>query len=168
MVKLLPFIASVAILLGGCATAPVVDPNILRSVHYIADDWYLAAMNVDHDVFVHAKEGETQKVSHTHIYSPTHMRQSFASMKNWKVRVVNSGSSPICAKIKFLEVDYNINVEDGWVVMPPRTTDYVGELTQTPMFTVDRVISYDDAQWAVDMVTVVPYSNDTGCVVPKE
>jgi len=168
VVKLLPLLVISAVtVLGGCATTPTVNPDILRSINYIGDDWYLAAMDTESRVFVHARELPDRVVEHTHFRVEQNMIvHSTATMKNWDIRFVNSGLNDVCAKVNFLEVDYGANIQDGWFILPTYSTTYIGELNQMPMFTVERIMAYEDAAWAVDTLQTVPYSAETGCEFP--
>ena len=170
MAKLLPLLVmGTVVALGGCATTPPVDPDILRSVNYIGDDWYLAAMDTESRVFVHARELPDHVVEHMHFRVEQNMMiHSKATMKNWDIRFVNSGTNDVCAKVNFLEVDYGANIQDGWFILPTYSTTYIGELNQMPMFTVERIMAYEDAAWAVDTLKTIPYSEEVGCDFPQE
>ena len=154
-----------AVTLGGCVTTPVpTDPDILRTINYIGDDWYMAAMDTESRVFVHARELPDRIVEHMHFRREQNMMiHSTARMKNWDIRFVNSGTADVCAKVNFLEVDYGANIQDGWFILPSYSTTYIGELNQMPMFTVEKILAYDDAAWAVDTLKIIPYSSELGC-----
>lgn len=169
VVKKLLLVIGTVVALGGCATTPEpTNPDILRSINYIGDDWYLAAMDTKSRVFVHARELPDRIVEHTHFRRGQNMMiHSTAIMKNWNIRFVNSGTDDVCAKVNFLEVDYGANIQDGWFILPTYSTTYIGELNQMPMFTVEQILAYDDAAWAVDTLKIIPYSKENGCEFPS-
>lgn len=164
MDKLLPLVMSTVVLLGGCAsTKQPTNPDLLRTVNYVGGGWYVAAINTKHKTFVHAKELEKTQETYAHTYPDGRILSSYAFMRNWDIRLVNSSESAVCVDLSFLEVDYSIDIIDDWFIVEPLSTEYIGTLNQMPLQTTERIFAYPDAKWAVDVMKVVPYMLPEGC-----
>ena len=85
-------------------------------------------------------------------------------LDQWEVRLVNSGSKPVCANIEFMDIDYYVDIQRGWYMIEPSTTKYLGVLTQQPWELAESLFAFDDAKWVVNTLTIAP-TKDSACVI---
>ena len=143
----------------GCASQ-----KPLRSVEYIADGWILAAYDKKTDVYVHARQEKPVPYTVDAL-----LNKNSVLLSRWAVRYVNSGTKTVCVKVNYIQMDYDIKIQNGWYILPTFSTKYVGYLQQQPWVHKETVYAFNDASWAVNTLEVVSYDNETNtCNIKKK
>jgi len=91
------------------------------------------------------------------------VEEASVDLKQWDVRFVNSNTVAQCINVTFLNMDVSIQIEDGWYLLEPSSTLYVGLIEQEYWDLENESITLDDAAWAVDVIETVAFSEENGC-----
>ena len=159
------FVLAAALFLGGCVTTPPKSVDVIDSLVMVGDGWFVAALDSDRRTSIQTKKLPSKQVAHTHFYRNGIIRTSYAMMREWGMRFVNSSEDWVCMRPVVIQVDYDVGIFDKWHVVQPMATRYVGNITQHPFFTLERVMSYDAAKWKIEDIIVTDYNDEEGCYV---
>lgn len=163
--KKIPLMCLAILLLSGCATTN----SPLRDIHYIADGWIVAARQ--DGILVHAKEVEpVVEFTYHKATSPsglTYIRYDKVPLKQYRVRLVNSGKEDMCVKIDWLVMDYSLDLSKGWFSVESWSTTYLGYVKQQAWRFSEKAYAFEDAKWAVNRIHSVPLI-DGKCIFSGE
>jgi len=126
----------------GCSQSP------LRDVHYIADDWILAAYDQEHEVFVHSRYFDAGPIPG--------LGGTDVEVSGYEVRLVNSGDKHLCIRPTLLMDGFTTTIAQGYYYMKPTSTAYIGILKELPV-RLEAGALMVDSKWAINTLDIVDY-----------